>query len=77
MIKTQLKFEGKIHYSSKLVAFTRNHTSFKSNLTLKVKVKVTSFQTHPRYLDDNEQFECQGKFESQFDLECQGQGHKF
>ena len=26
MINTQLKFEGKIHYGSKVVTFTRNHT---------------------------------------------------
>ena len=51
MINTQLKFEGKIDYGSKVVAFTRNYT-FKANLTLKVKVKVTSFQTHLRYLND-------------------------
>ena len=47
-----IEFEGKIHNGSKVVAFTRNYTkflSFKPNLTL--KVKVTSFQTHPRYLD--------------------------
>ena len=49
MINAQLKFEGKIHYDSKVVTFTRNYTkflSFKGYLTLKVKVKVTSFQTH-------------------------------
>ena len=48
----QLKFEGKIDYGSEVVAFTRNYTSFKANLTLKVKIKVTRFQTHLRYLDD-------------------------
>ena len=55
MINTQLKFEAKISNGSKVVAFTRNNTkfvSFKTNLPLKVKVKVTSFQTHLRYLDD-------------------------
>ena len=52
MINTQLKFEDKIDYGSKVVAFTRNYTSFKANLNLKVKVKVTRFQTHVRYLDD-------------------------
>ena len=52
MINTQLKFEGKIDYGSKVVAFTRNYTSFKASLNLKVKVKVTRFQTHVRYLDD-------------------------
>ena len=50
MINTQLKFEGKIEYDSNVVAFTRNYTSYKANLT--VKVKVTRFQTHLRYLDD-------------------------
>ena len=53
MIKTEFKFEAEIPNGSKVVAFTRNYTiflSFKANLTL--KVKVTSFQTHLRYLDD-------------------------
>ena len=48
MINTQLKFDGKIHYSSKVVAFTRNCTtflSFKAYLTLNLKVKVTSIKT--------------------------------
>ena len=55
MINTHLKFEAKIHNGSKVVAFTRNYTKFlslKANLTLKINVKVTSFQTHLRYLDD-------------------------
>ena len=55
MLNTHLKLEAKIPYGSKVVAFTRNYTkflSFKANLTLKVKVKVTSFQTYLRYLDD-------------------------
>ena len=55
MIKTHLQFEAKIPNGSKAVAYTRNYTEFlslKSNLTLKVKVKVTSFQTCLRYLDD-------------------------
>ena len=52
MINIKLKFEGKIDYGSKVVAFTRNYTSFKAHLTLKVKVKVTRFETHLRYLDD-------------------------
>ena len=55
MINTQLKLKDKIPTGSKVVAFTMNCTkclSFKANLTLKVKVKVTSFQTHLRYLDD-------------------------
>ena len=46
MINTHLKFEAKIPNGSKVVAFTRHYTkfsSFKANLTLKVKVKVTSF----------------------------------
>ena len=50
MINTQLKFEGKIDYGSKVVAITRNYTSFRANLTL--KVKVTRFQTHLKDLDD-------------------------
>ena len=55
MTNKHVKFEAKIPYDSKVVAFTRNKIkflSFKANLTLKVKVKVTSFQTHLRYLDD-------------------------
>ena len=53
MINKHLKFEGKIPNGLKAVAFTRNYTKFlslKANLTL--KVKVTSFQTCLRYLDD-------------------------
>ena len=55
MINTHLKFEAKIPIGSKVVAFTRNYTkclSLKANLTFKVKVKDTSFQTRLRYLDD-------------------------
>ena len=55
MINAHLKFEAKILNGSKDVTFKRNYTKFlslKSNLTLKVKVKVTSFQTYLRYLDD-------------------------
>ena len=55
MINTHLKFEAKIPNGSKAVAFTRNYIKFlslKANLTLKVKVKVTSFQTCLRCLDD-------------------------
>ena len=54
MINTHLKFEAKFQNGSKGVAFTRNYTkcsSFKANLTLKVNMKVTSFQTHLRHLD--------------------------
>ena len=64
MINTQVKLEAKIPNGSKVVAFTMNYTkflAFKANLTLKVKVKVTSFQTHLRYLVINEQFKCKGK----------------
>ena len=68
MINTQLNFEGEIpmgQYPSQLLKFeakiperfkrccTRNYTKFlslKANLTL--KVKVTTFQTRRRYLDD-------------------------
>ena len=52
MINTHVKFEAKIPYGPKVVAFTRNYikfVSFKANL--KLKVKVNSFQTHLRYLD--------------------------
>ena len=55
MINTELKFEAKIPNGSKVVAFTRNYTKFlslKANLTLKVKIKITSFQTRLRYLVD-------------------------
>ena len=39
MINTHLKFEAKIRYGSKVVAFTRNYKIYlKANLTLKVKV---------------------------------------
>ena len=56
MLNTHLQFEAIISYGSKVVAFTRSHTkflSFKANLTIKVKVKVkvTSFQTHLKHLD--------------------------
>ena len=54
MLNTHLKFEAKILNGSKVVAFTRDYTKFfslKANLTLKVKVKATSFQTRLRYLD--------------------------
>ena len=66
MINTHLKFEAKILNGSKTVAFTRNYTKFlslKANLTLKVKVKVTSFQTYLRYLDDHKQLKSKGKFQ--------------
>ena len=55
MINTNLKFEAKVPNGSKTVAFTRNCTKFlslKANLTLKVKVKITTFQTRLRYLDN-------------------------
>ena len=55
MFHTHLKFEAKIPKGSEVVALTRNYTKFlslKANMTLKVKVKVTSFQTRLRYLDD-------------------------
>ena len=32
--------------------FRKGQFVLKANLTLKVKVKVTGFQTHQRYLDD-------------------------
>ena len=46
MLNTYLKFEAKIPYGSKVVAFTRN--------------------SHKMF-----------KFQGQFDLEGQGQGHQF
>ena len=46
MVIVQFKFEDVI----KTVPFSKKLLSFKANLTL--KVKVTSFQTHLRYLDD-------------------------
>ena len=57
MINIHLKFEAKIPTASKVVAFKRinmytKFLSLKANLTFKVKVKVTSFQTRLRYLDD-------------------------
>ena len=47
MIKTQLKFEAKIPNCSKVVE-GRNYTKF-----LSFKVKITSFPTHLRYLDEH------------------------
>ena len=47
MINTYLKFEAKIPNGSKVVVFARNYAKFlslKTNLTLNVKVKVTSFK---------------------------------
>ena len=48
------KFEGKIDYGSKVVAFTRDYKKIlhcKAYLTLKVNVKFTSFQTHLGHID--------------------------
>ena len=47
-------FQAKIPNGSKIVALTKNYkfVRLKANLTLKVKVKVTSFQICLRYLDD-------------------------
>ena len=49
-------FEGKIPTMVQKLSHSQgNYTkflSFKANMTLKFKVKVTSFQTHQRYLDD-------------------------
>ena len=42
MINTHLKFEGKIDYGSKVVAFKMNYTRFKANLILKIKVKISN-----------------------------------
>ena len=52
MINTQLRLKAEFPNGSKGIAFTKNYTkffSFKANLTLKAKVKVTSFQTHLRH----------------------------
>ena len=71
MINTQL-------HGSKVVAFTSFYTkflSFMANFTLKVKVKVTSFQgkiPNGSILSLKQIF---SKFLGQFDLESQG--HKF
>ena len=53
MINTQVKFKGKIAMVQTLLPSQgiNKFLSFKANLTLNVKVKVTSFQTHPRHLD--------------------------
>ena len=62
MINTQLKFEAEIPNGSKVVAFTKNYIKFlslKTNLTLKFKVKVTSFLTHLRYLNDQQSVKVQ------------------
>ena len=51
MINTQLKFDGKI-LTVQVIEFARDHTKFlslKAHFTLKVKVKVTSFQTSLRH----------------------------
>ena len=52
MVNTHLKFEAKIPNGSKLLHSQEIKQNLKSNLTLKVKVKVISFQTQLRYLDD-------------------------
>ena len=64
MINTHLKFEARIPNGSKFVALTRNCTKFlslKANLTLKVKVKVTRFRTHPRLYVINIWFKFEDK----------------
>ena len=55
MINTQIKLEGKIPTVQKLLfvdkilkKFKPNFGGFKADLTLKIKVKVTSFRTRPR-----------------------------
>ena len=52
MLNTHLRLKLKIFIFQKLLHSQGIILSFKANLTLKVKVKVTSFQTHLRYLDD-------------------------
>ena len=51
MINTQLKFEGKIPTVQKLLYSQGITINFKANFTVKVKVKVIGFKTHPRHLD--------------------------
>ena len=54
MINSQPKFEGKIPTVQKLLhsqGIMQKFSSFKANMTLKVKVKVTSFQTRLRHLE--------------------------
>ena len=53
MVNIQLKFAAKNPTGSKIVAFTRNHKSYKANLTL--KVKVSSFPTNLRHLSQTVQ----------------------
>ena len=53
MINALLKFEGKIPWFKSCYIHKESHKvlSYKANLTLKVKIKVTSFQTHLRHLN--------------------------
>ena len=94
MINTQLKFKGKIPMVRICCIHKESHKIFKfqSQLYLKVKVKVTSFQTLETFrcminsLSWKVKFETVQclkvkkkfwKFEGQFALEDQGQGHQF
>ena len=55
MINTQIKFECKIPMVQKFLhsqEILQNFGSFKANLTLKIKVKVTNFENLMRHLDD-------------------------
>ena len=54
MINTKFKSESEIPDGPKVVAFTRNYKKikFQGQFDLKVMVKVTCFQTHIGYLDD-------------------------
>ena len=61
MINTQLKFEGKIPTAQNVVAFTRNYTKFFS-FKANLTLKVEVKITN---------------FVGRFDLEDQGQAHKF
>ena len=49
MVNTEFKFQAKTPNSSKVHIRKESQNNFKFNLTLKVKVKVTSFQTHLRH----------------------------
>ena len=60
MINTQLKIKGKISTVQKLLN-SHNIFSSKANLTLRVKVKVTSFQIRLRHLDIDKQFKLSWK----------------
>ena len=80
MINKQLKLKAKIPNGSKVVAFTRNYTkfsSFRANMTLKVKVTSLSVKAKFRIYQCKSLKQVFYKFGGQSDLEGQDQGHKF